>query len=188
MNFLVNALLPIILAFPDVLMTLDKAKENLSVVVDGKDDLLDSCTKSGMNFSYNFETQICKERIIGIFSNCSEAHKEQHQLTYDSISGRYRLDADVLDDGVEPQVTYYSTLEDARKAHQMVRGISIQTLIENDDEYLNGRRSYIRTRVVSECHGDHNETLADISSFLTLGLYRVSGFDTGWVDFRFKDK
>ncbi len=36
----------------------------------------------------------------------------------------------------------------------------------------------------SECKGGYNRTVARISSFLTMGLVRLSGFDTGWVDFK----
>ena len=73
---------------------------------------------------------------------------------------------------------------EASEAFGRIFKLPLIFLARGDQDYLGSGASYVSIRVSSECRGDFNKTLARISSVLTLGLVRLSGFDTGWLDFK----
>ena len=178
------ALLPFLLAAPDVQVDYsDRHFEEIDVRVVGEDELLDKCVKSGLSLQYDFEMRVCRRRLAW-FDGCPEKRLERHTLSYDPISGNFRLQADRFGDHQEPRAQNYASSAEASRALAEVFKLPLQYLARGEPEYLDSERSYVSVRVSSECHGDYNKTLARISSFLTLGLVRLSGFDTGWLDFK----
>ncbi|MBN8550577.1 MAG: hypothetical protein J0M12_14775, partial [Deltaproteobacteria bacterium] len=53
----------------------------------------------------------------------------------------------------------------------------------NSSDFPQNRSPFLGVRVIADCKGDYNETIAKISNFLTLGLVDVGSFDSGWVAF-----
>ncbi len=180
----VFALLPLLFAAPEIKVDLaGSAAQQIDVRVTGKDGLLEDCVKSGLSFRYDFQVRICKRRPMW-FDTCPEERVEKHALSYDPISGNYRLVIDRFGDDKQPFSKNFSSSAAAARRFSLVRNLPLLFVARGKTRYLHSNRSYLSVRVVSECRGEYNKTVAAISSFLTLGMYRVSGFDTGWVDFK----
>ena len=177
------ALLPFLLAVPDLRVDFSDPKlEDINVRVVGKDELLDKCLKSGYMLQYDFEVRLCRRRPLWLDS-CPKQRLEKHKLSFDPISGIFTLDIDRFGDSRDPGSLSFASIKDAYEGLSEVKNLSLQFLARDRFPYLEEPERYISIRVTSECRGDFNKTLARISSFLTLGLVRVSGFDTGWLDF-----
>lgn len=182
---LILALFPFLLAVPDIQLTIDRVRESVNVALIGKDELMDSCVKSGYTMRYNYENQICKKRFLWS-DDCQSRRRAKHLLSYDPISSKYKLETDFLDDSEPVVVNYYDSAEIARDAISSFEGIPLDYIAHGDRSYFSENDIYLRSRVTSECLGAHSKTLGYISYYLTFGLYNISGFDTGWVDFDIK--
>jgi hypothetical protein len=175
---------PLLLAVPEVVVKWSSPRfEALRVQVRAADGLLDKCVKGGLAMEYRYEVRLCR-RLPVWFDACAKSWRERRQLSYDAISSSYHVESDRYGDEESPEVRYFSSFDEARKALAAVEQVPVSVLAGGRDEYLSETRSYVGVRVYSECKGDTNRTVARISSILTLGLLRLSGFDTGWVDFK----
>ena len=177
-------LIPLFFGLPEIQVSwTDSSFTVLHIRLDVADELLSKCLKSGLEMEYAFETQLCRRRAAW-FDACARRCRDRHRLSFEPISGSYTLVSDRLDDEIGPQTRSFSSLEDARRAMAEVEPLNLEFLAAGEPRYIGNRRAYVRVRAESHCKGDYNRTLARISSFLTLGLVRISGFDTGWTDFK----
>lgn len=182
--FRILLILPLIFGFPDLKANwTDNLLDSVRVRVGGEDPLLDRCLKSGFELRYRYEVRLCKRRPLW-FDYCPEERVIRHSLHYDPISDKYTLVVDWHGDQIEPRSETIASLEEAVESLAAVQNLPISFLSRGDEGLLQSRRRYLSIRVLSACKGDYNETLARISSVISLGLVRVSGFNTGWVDFR----
>lgn len=178
------ALVQFLIAAPDIQVDFsDQGYREIDVRVVGKDDLLDKCLKSGLTLQYDFEVRLCRRRVVW-FDGCPDERLEQHKLSYEPISGNFRLEIDRFGDEQEPVTQNFASRMEASEAFGRIFKLPLIFLARGDQDYLGSGASYVSIRVSSECRGDFNKTLARISSVLTLGLVRLSGFDTGWLDFK----
>lgn len=176
--------LPVALAVPEVAVNwMSAGLGAIKVQVGGRDDLLGKCLKSGLAMEYKYQIRLCRRRAAW-FDACAQRFREKRVLSFDPISGVYTLEADRFDDAEPPQTLRFDSLEDARSALGRVEGLTLAQLSGGEGGFAGSPRAYVRVRVQSDCRGDYNRTLARISSFVTLGLVRISGFDTGWTAFR----
>lgn len=179
------AIFSFLLAVPDLQLVIDRVQNSITVNLQGKDPLFEHCIKSGFVLRYNFESQICKKNRFW-FDDCPRKRRIKYQLTYNSITNQYKMEADRIGDDQPALVTYYNSLNEAQRAFFVVEDLSMHFIAHEDTSYLEDPQSYLRARAFSDCLGDYNRTVGSISNFLTFGLYRMSGFDTGWIDFEFK--
>ena len=182
---ILTSIISLVFAVPSIQLFVNRVEESVFINLSGEDELLEQCVKSGFTLSYDFEAQLCQERFI-LADNCKERRKIKHFLTYDSITSKYALRSDTLGDLQEPSVSYYSSLKDARNALYQVNNIPLLFLAHRDETFYSSPDTYIQARVTSDCIGDHNQTIGDLSYYLTLGFYRISGFDTGWYEYSIK--
>lgn len=174
----------ILSGFPQVQVNWDTSDRTaIDIVVPGVDKILPTCLQSGLELRYRFEVQVCKRRPLW-FDSCGPTRIKRHSLEYDPITQSYRLTSDWLGDRAGPITETFTTLNEASAAFQAAREVTLEFLADHSAELMNSRRLYLSVRIHSGCKGGYNETLARISSFLSLGLVRISGFDTGWLDFR----
>lgn len=175
--------LPILFAVPGLKMqwTGDE-RESVTIHLDGQEDFFDACLQSGFQLEYRFQIQICKRRPVW-FDACKNDRIEKHTISFDAISQTYRMRSDRHGDTVGPATEILSSKEEASERQRTVREIPLMFLAHDDIDYVQSRRSYVSVRVKSSCLGEYNETFENISYVLTLGLVRLGGFDSGWVDF-----
>lgn len=178
---LINVLLlvPIVFGFPDLRVKWTSPKEegvNVSIVE--KDPLLDNCVKSGFEMRYRYEVQLCRKRTFW-FSECKDKRIVYNALDFDPISESYKLTRDLWDDEVAPDTISLQAAEEASERMSNVEALPLSFLGEGDGDFTSQPKLFIVVRAYSECRGEYNRTLADISKFLTFGLLKISGFDSG---------
>ena len=172
-----------LLAMKDVQVNwLDERKQVLNIQMVGGDALAGTCLKSGLELEYRYSVQICKRRPLWLDS-CTKSWERSQILSYDPITIKYRLLIDTFDDRAEAETQIFESRNRALAGLRQARGMPLTSLAEKAAELLSNRRTYLTVRVQSNCKGDYNETLAKLSSFLSLGFVQIAGFDTGWVDF-----
>jgi len=177
-------MLPLVFAAPQGRVSWsDASRKELRIRVEGKDELLGKCLKGGLEMEYEFEVQLCRRRAAW-FDACAERLRDRHRLSLEPISGSYHFVSDRFGDEIGPQTHIISAQEEAVMALSEMNPVTLEYLAQADPKLMYSQNSYLRVRVQSHCRGDYNRTWARISSFLTLGLVRISGFDTGWMDFK----
>lgn len=157
--------------------------EAISVSLEGEDELLDRCINSGFTLHYRFSFQLCRNSTLW-FDECHSERQIRHSIKVDPISESYSVESDRYRDELEPQTLIFEDRENALDSFLNVEKVELDFLkTDSDIDTAPGKNSYVGVRVISHCEGEVNRTLSRISSFLTLGLVRVSGFNTGWRDF-----
>jgi len=150
----------------------------IDVAVEGQGEYLNQCVRSGFEGRVRFEVALCRRRQMW-FDRCSDTVTEVHGLRYDAVTNGYSLTSDTWGD-LEPPRTESNVEED----DALLRVASIGGRLLSTLGWESGRGRYdIRLRVVADCKGEYNELLARIPYFLTFGLVRVNGFDSGTVTF-----
>ena len=112
----------------------------------------------------------------------------QRVINYDPISQTYSLEERWERRPEEAQTIRFSSKRSLMRYVHTVATVPLTFLSFQEHEYVNSQRSYVSVRVHSHCHGEYNETLAAISQVISLGQIELSGFDTGWNDFRLRGR
>jgi hypothetical protein len=154
--------------------------------VHGQDDLLEKCMQGALELRYRFKVKICRKRTAW-FDDCKSEKIISQSLRFDPISETYKVTSDEIGDREPPRSMTLTSREDAVRELTGIPNLAFSSLKNDDPAFVMGERTYLRARVESECKGAFNETLANISTFLTLGLVKISGFDSGWIDFNWAD-
>jgi hypothetical protein len=176
-------LLPIFFAFPDLSVDRRTAKVETFVVRAGGDDsLLDDCLKSGLEASYRYEVALCHPRLFWAPS-CYEERVETHSVSMDPISETYKFTWDRLGDDLGQASVGMTDIGLVKKAMRHSRPMSVRFLSNGKKTTIEHPKAFLNVRFISECRGEYNRTLSKISYYLTLGLVKVSGTDTGWSRF-----
>ncbi|RMG43397.1 MAG: DUF4390 domain-containing protein [Candidatus Dadabacteria bacterium] len=176
----------LIFAFPSVDVRWgDSTSENINILTAGKADWIPRCLNSGMEVRYRFEAQLCRRRSAW-FDSCLGKRVETHRLSFDPITGSYRLVSDRLHDAVPPEEKTLKSYQEALQETGAVRSMPLAFLAAGHNKYLSARRAYVNVRVLVDCKGRYNETLAKISRVITLGLLRPNEYDSGWESFMLK--
>ena len=185
MRYLILAFFSFLMTVPDVQMKLNRENESLSIKIVGRDELLGQCIKSGFVLKYNFEAQLCSKRLLW-FDHCEEKRLIRHALSYDSITDRYRLDTEYVGHYQSKDSEYYDSLPEAQRALAQLKELPLEYVVPKSSASLYDENAYFDVKVTSECSEGKVHILQDLSYILTLGMYRVTGFDTGWISFNFK--
>ena len=183
MNKFLLLFVPLIIQFPVLNIAWDsQAEGEINIKISGEDKLLEKCLESGLKMEYRYELQLCKRRSAW-FDRCKDMRTLIHTLEFDPITENYVVRTDLHGDDEDPKVITTTSSTEARTLLSRINKLSLLKISEQDQYYYKSPRSYLSTRVTTECQGDHNETIADISYFLSLGLIRISGSNSGWMDF-----
>lgn len=179
----VIAFLPLVFAFPDLQVNWSGGEHSaVRVVAEGKEGTIDQCIESGLEVRYRYELRLCRRRTLWA-DYCKDSRITIHAVQYDPISESYKVAMDTLSDGYPPKVVTFLVLEDALRAVTTLSSPPLKDMGYNSDAFPSRRDPYIGVRVITDCKGDYNETMARISNFLTLGLLEIGSFDSGWSDF-----
>ena len=156
--------------------------KTVNIKLSGEDELMDDCINSGFELRYRFEFQVCEKNHLW-FDSCPRVKLENHFLTFDNLSGTYKIVIDRFYDNHQPRTYKTDSKEDALEFMNLVNKVPLLFMADGDKELAHSTEAYISTRVYSECYGEYNKTFARLSKIVTLGFARINGFDTGWEDF-----
>jgi len=148
-------------------------------------ELLDSCLASGLEYRFKFIIKICRRRTLW-FHACSDEIAKITSVHRDPVTETYLIARDTLGDNNDPDLNSYTDYESAVGAARQLAGLTPAELSGGDQKILASQRSYLSARVLTDCKGDYNRTLARLSNILTLGMAQVGWEDTGWFDFDLK--
>lgn len=183
---LIHALLlaGVIFAFPDPKVNwLNQQHDSVKIEVAGNDEFINQCLSSGLELRYRYEARLCKRRLLWADA-CNQEKIEIRTLQFDHISEGYRLSIDWLGDKIPAKVVHIAIQQEALIAIANIAAINFVDLGFNQADFPETSSPYMGIRVIADCKGDYNETIAKISSWLTLGLLDLATYDSGWVDFR----
>jgi len=157
-------------------------ERDIVVRVHHDDPLVRQCIRSGLELRYNYQLQLCKKRAIW-FDSCAEMKTIQKTAQFNPINGSYRMSSHVRGEEVPPEVRIVDEFDLALSELSKIARLPVSSLAGGRSDLKKSSRSYLSTRVLSECRGKYNRTLANLGYYLTLGLLKVDGFDTGWQHF-----
>lgn len=177
------AFIPLLFAFPTPTVNWSGGELNaVRISADGKEQVINQCISSGLEVRYRYELRVCHHRILWA-DYCSDEKVVVRSLNFDPISESYRIVIDKLGDKEPAKITTSTSLETALSAVTAFTSPPLVDLGFNSREFPANRSPFLGVRVIADCKGDYNETLAKISNFLTLGLVDVGTFDSGWIAF-----
>ena len=176
----VIAVFTFLFAMPDLsLKWATPHNEALQIHVQDSDPRLNECLEAGFRVRYRFEIKLCNgEEGWGWFAQCSKARTIYHWLEYDALTENYKLSSDMLNDGKEAETESLTDKSGASDRFTSINNLPLSQLVSNGSSYR-----YARVRLISDCKGEYNETIAKVGYFLSLGLYRFNQSDTGWIRF-----
>lgn len=177
-------LLPLFFSLPEIVINwASESDETITIVLKDEGKLLQTCIHSGLEMQYHYELQLCKRRPFW-FDTCQEPHALKRLVHFDPISRNYEMLQSWQELPENEKQERFSTFEGLRESLLRLNGVSLAFVSREDSAYVNSLRSYVSVRVTSSCKGEYDETFVAFSQLLTLGQIQLSGFDTGWVDFR----
>lgn len=178
------AALPVIFAVPEPQVNWsDAAHVALRIEVPAREEFAAECLKNGLELRYRFETRLCRRRVLWT-DGCDDAQVRIQSVQYDPISEGYRVSFDLIGDKESPRIVHMQSETDALSAALAVPAVNLSDIGYTSDRFAYEKGPYVGVRVTADCKGDYNETISQISSFLTLGLLELGSTDSGWVDFR----
>lgn len=182
-SFLVPVFLAAIIMTPTAAVRWKPDRKSLAVVFDHGDPAIEECIQSGLEVRYRIELKICHHRQ-GWFDGCMENQLITRTVQFDPIGENYKITTDLINDSAPPssiietdpdvaaEVLQNYIIEDFARPYQ-------QSIIKKPD-----RVYYLSMRARGFCQQDEQSLIAQIPYYLTLGIFRFSGFDTGWVDYQ----
>ncbi len=172
---------------PKVLVNWSKKRSTKKIDINlfGNDELINQCLNSGFVHQYRYELELCRRRTAW-FDSCEDVRKEIHQLEFDSVSDSYKFITDRLRDKKEPIELQLQEKEEALNAMRSVKKYPLKSLNSKFPK-PDISKYYLSVRVMADCKGDRSDITKGISKVLSLGLVRVQGFNTGWLDFNLGD-
>ncbi|MBX7145410.1 MAG: DUF4390 domain-containing protein [Oligoflexia bacterium] len=180
----VIAALPVMFAVPEPVVNWTDAGHNaLRLEVPEREDFSAECLKNGLELRYRFEMRVCRRRMLWT-DGCDAARVQIQSVQYDPISEGYRVSIDLIGDKESPKVTHMQSESEAMGLALRIPSVALSEIGYSTQRFPAEKEPYIGIRVTADCKGDYNETISQISSFITLGLLEVGSTDSGWVDFR----
>jgi hypothetical protein len=175
-------LLPIVFLSPNVVVKWAQDRKGFSVEFEQKDEQVAECIQSGLEVRYRLEYRVCRRRQSWL-DNCSDQQLISRSVQYDPVSESYSIKTDSLADS-SPAATVMET--DADLAMAKIMQFSINAQVDSLAPYLgalNSENHYISIRLRGYCQREEQSLLTQIPYYLTLGIFRFTGFDSGWVDY-----
>jgi len=174
------------LAAPEVRVNWTRGGQSkaIRISIDNYDRrLLEECIQGGLEVRYVYEMRLCHKRWYWL-DRCGQGRRETRSVQHDPISQTYRVATDRLGDRLPPKVASMTSLEQVFSNISQIDELPLDVFNGEEHPVAVQAPSYVAVRVISECQGQYSETLQQISYFLSLGLVRTSGFDSGWISFQ----
>ena len=175
-------LFPIVLLSPTVIVKWAQDKQGFLVEFERQDTHVAECIQSGLEVRYRIEYKVCRRRQSWL-DNCSSKSLVSRSVKYDPVSENYSIKTDSLADSL-PATTVMETDADAAMAR--ISEFNLDAQGDFQLPYLQSKapeNTYISVRSRGYCQREEQSLLTQIPYYLTLGIFRFSGFDTGWVDY-----
>jgi hypothetical protein len=166
------------------------SKQELALRVSGTDPSLQECLQSGLPLRYQYSVQLC-ERESAWFDSCGPQREIVKTVRYSPVAEQYAIESE----GYLGSGDAYAIVSEVGEvvANLMsIQGIALSSLKEANQEESLGEpiiitdETVLKVRVVSICDGEVADVFAHVSYFLTMGMYRISGFNSGWVEVQLK--
>jgi hypothetical protein len=175
-------LLPL-LAVPEIAVQwANRSEATVNIALSGDGEFVEPCLKAGLQVEYRFQLQACRYRGLWM-DDCEEERVLIHRLSLDPVSRKYTFAADLLRDEEPPVEENLQSLKEATARMQQIELFPLRVLHESKRFGNPTPEQYLNVKVTGWCEGEFNRTLARISSFLTLGIFRSTEFETGWLEF-----
>jgi hypothetical protein len=159
----------------------DQGRQSLSLNLSGSDPSLTECLNSGLPLRYQYSVQLC-EVDSAWFDSCGPQRELVKTARFSPVAEQYVIESEGSL-GAEQSKVIVSDLAEATAALMALNGIELQSLLESSKERLRiTQDTVLRVRVVSVCEGEVADVFAHLSYFVTMGMYRMSGFNSGWLD------
>ena len=158
-------------------------KDGVKIVASGTDESVVQCAKSGLEVRYRYEERLCRRRSTW-FDSCASPRVDIRSLQFDPISEIYTVMSDRLDDVEAPRISKFTSLNEALQQTSTISYLPLSFLDRDGLGPQGAQNAYVSVRLRVQCRGSLNETLEKLSYFLTLGLIRSHGYDSGWMDFQ----
>lgn len=173
----------IVFGVPDLSVRYEgQARDSVTIAVQGADDRLPNCLESGFEIRYRFEMKLCTGASDFLWNDCRSPRQVIRTLEYDAISESYKITSDVIADTIEPERSVEITRQAALDAMATLKSVPLSLVGWGK----NPEQRYLLVRLISDCKGEYNETLARIGYFLSLGIVRFNENNTGWISFTLK--
>ena len=183
MLFRIFALVSFLFAAPDLRVNwIVPEHKAITVGVDSRDNRLDTCLKSGFQVRYRFEIELCHSRA-GWLSECGDPRVFIRTLEYDAVSENYSIVSDMLSDSQDPVTVNLNNEVEALEFVSSIKSLPLSVLGGPEKVSPGEKPLFVSVRLISDCKGEYNETLARIGYFLSLGLIRFNENDSGWTSF-----
>jgi hypothetical protein len=175
-------LLPILLLSPTAIVKWAQDKQGFLVEFEQHDAHVAECIQSGLEVRYRIEYQICRRRKSWL-DGCSDKNLISRSVQYDPVSESYSIKTDSLADSL-PAATVMET--DADLAMAKISEFYLDTQANSLVLYRESKTPenfYISLRARGYCQREEQSLLTKIPYYLTLGMFRFTGFDSGWIDY-----
>lgn len=158
-----------------------KPVNGLITITSRPDKEIANCIANGVRARIKSEIKLCKSE--GFWSDdCNNSVFTNGIVNFDPIIGNYTVSRDILGDKVPPAEATFSKIEDVISAFFVSLPISPQTLKKQmSDTTSIGKGSFLKVRTIAYCKSNYNKTLDRITALLTLGIFRLPRYDSGWV-------
>lgn len=178
------SLLSFLLTLPELSVTWSRpgAYDAVMVSVRGFDQVSEQCFKSGLELRYRYELRVCRTASFW-YDRCGSNRIIMRSSQWDPTHETFKVISDRLGDAKEPEVVTYTDPEAARRRLSLINQISLSETFATDADLLAERRRYLQVRLLTQCKGVSNQTVERLSYFLSLGMVRTNGFDSGWISF-----
>jgi hypothetical protein len=151
-----------------------KKAEAVTISISAAADLFEQCLKGGLQVRYRYELELCRHRILWS-DHCAPGVTYLRSLKYEAVSDSYQLSQDRLGDRLPAEVVTVNQREEALARLLSLKRIELKSINDEEEADYPGAQRYLSLRVLGECKGEYSATF---------GLLRISGFDTGWVDYQ----
>ncbi len=183
---LLQILIPVLFVVPPLVdlsvRWTDDKREALEIKITAQNEVLDRCLSSGLEVRYRYELSFCSRRSIW-FNACKDRRLIFQSIQYDAVSQTYNVMTDRHGDEEDEISESFDSKERAIDQVSHIPALPLSYLSQSDIKFMDRSGRYVSLRVLGECRGEYSEALAKIGYFLTLGMVKVSGFNSGWLDF-----
>jgi hypothetical protein len=177
-------ILSVLLTLPELSVSWSRpgGYDAVMVSVRGFDQVSEQCFKSGLELRYRYELRVCRTASFW-YDRCGSNRIIMRSSQWDPTHETFKVITDRLGDAKGPEVVTYSDPEEARKRLSLINEVKLGETFASDADLLAERRRYLQVRLLTQCKGVSNQTVERLSYFLSLGMVRTNGFDSGWISF-----
>ncbi len=173
-------MVPALLLVPSTIVRWLPDRSGFHISLEEQDKHILQCIQTGLEVRTRMEFKLCRRRS-GWFDRCGDNQLLTRSVHYDPVTENYRIVTDLLNDSAPP-ATLLET--DVDKAQKLMQDFTIPAETVLDPEMVQpGKTIYIGVRIRGYCERDEKSLFVQIPYYLTFGMFRFAGFDTGWVDY-----